>query len=486
VLARFYAARWAVLPNLGTDLLAWVLMTVLPVHVAGRLVLAAVLLLPVVGAVVYHRSLFGQRSLWPLGSASVASGGAFLLGFLNFSASLGAGLCMAALWTHWRERRTAMRSTLLVLGGAGVLMCHLGGFLLLSALVATASGARAWSARKSHPWSGPIRPFVLDALVLGCPLLLLLASPRTVGDGGPILWRMAGEKVSVLLAPVRGYEPALDLALASLVFTTLAVCLVRRWGRMPIEVGVVLALVTVAACVAPMRLDGAGFVDLRFACMAWLLIFAGFQPVMEPLSPQTGPDVSPSSLLRVALPCLLSALLVVRTASLASTWQSHEADLGDLRTAMAPVQPGERVLVAEVTPEEAPDYWALPHPGRAVVGLQRTDVHVSGLLVPERRAFWPMLFDYPSQQPVSILPPYDRLADAEQGPVDYRILAGAPDRLVPALQHWREDYDWVLLMDAGGAPSLRRTPPSGLYPPVTWTDSAALFRVVRPVDGPGG
>src|SRR5450432_1539959 len=51
VLATMYVAHWAIIPNLAIDLIMPPVLHLLPVHVAGRLMLALVLLLPVLGTV---------------------------------------------------------------------------------------------------------------------------------------------------------------------------------------------------------------------------------------------------------------------------------------------------------------------------------------------------------------------------------------------------------------------------------------------------
>src|ERR1700744_5526756 len=53
VISRFYAPHWALLPNLGSEILGVGLFKVLPVYVAGRLILAACLAAPVAGTVIY-------------------------------------------------------------------------------------------------------------------------------------------------------------------------------------------------------------------------------------------------------------------------------------------------------------------------------------------------------------------------------------------------------------------------------------------------
>ena len=59
ILSRMYAAHWAVIPNLGTDLVLPPLLHLLPVHLAGRIVVGISILLPVAGTVAYSRAVFG-------------------------------------------------------------------------------------------------------------------------------------------------------------------------------------------------------------------------------------------------------------------------------------------------------------------------------------------------------------------------------------------------------------------------------------------
>src|ERR1700690_1002728 len=104
VLERFYAQQWSIVPNLAIDVLAPQLLQVLPVHVAGRVLIGMTLLLPVIGCAAYHRAAFRRRSLWPLASGLVAYNSLFFLGFLNFQITLGLALLAAAGWTAWSHR----------------------------------------------------------------------------------------------------------------------------------------------------------------------------------------------------------------------------------------------------------------------------------------------------------------------------------------------------------------------------------------------
>src|SRR5262249_6431206 len=125
VLSRMYAPRWAIIPNLGIDLVLPPLLHVLPVHVAGRAVIALALLLPVLGTVAYSRAVFHTRSLWPMASALVAYNGTLLLGFLNFVAGVGLALLLAAAWIAWREVHLSRVLGLTIAGTVVLFFCHL-------------------------------------------------------------------------------------------------------------------------------------------------------------------------------------------------------------------------------------------------------------------------------------------------------------------------------------------------------------------------
>jgi hypothetical protein len=83
-LSQMYALHWAIIPNLAIDLILPPLLLIMPVHIAGRILLAVALVMPVVGTILYSQAVFGVRSCWPLAGCLVACNGLFLLGFVNF------------------------------------------------------------------------------------------------------------------------------------------------------------------------------------------------------------------------------------------------------------------------------------------------------------------------------------------------------------------------------------------------------------------
>ena len=116
------------------------------------------------------------------------------------------------------------------------------------------------------------------------------------------------------------------------------------------------------------------------------------------------------------------------------------------------------------------------------MGSSTTEMHDAALLLIERHAFWPLLFATPSQQPITVLPPYHDIAYQLGVPPDYRALLDAtPHDLAraPYLANWQTRFDDVLVLDAEGVPDLSHLLP-GTLERLNDTGFAALYRIERP------
>jgi hypothetical protein len=114
---------------------------------------------------------------------------------------------------------------------------------------------------------------------------------------------------------------------------------------------------------------------------------------------------------------------------------------------------------------------------RALPGMYRLDGHLGALLLIERRAFWPLMFADPSQQPLAVKPPYDRIAHPLGEPVDWPLLhqdsfSAADLAAARYLPDWRRNFDHVLLIDPPCHCSRRAA--WCLWPPTAY---AVLYRI---------
>jgi hypothetical protein len=167
--------------------------------------------------------------------------------------------------------------------------------------------------------------------------------------------------------------------------------------------------------------------------------------------------------------CAFTGFFAIRMSVVGYAWHEHQHDLNDLRAVIATVQPGEKVLTVEVSPNTAPDYWRDVPLSRILSFGLRLDSHLPALLLIEHRAYWPFLFDNPSQQPVQTLPPYKELA-ARADRLTRHLALTIPGEVDLC------GFDHLLLLDAGGQPDLAHFAADRLAL-VADRDIAALFHV---------
>lgn len=462
LLSQIYAPHWQILPNLAMDVLGAALLKLTPIHVGGRLLLALSLFAPMVGAIVYSRVAFGRFLYWPLASGVMAYNGIFFLGFMNFLLALGVALVGAACWMALRR---ASRPALAALAGAFaasvIFFCHIFGVILFAVLLGSFELARLIALYRTGALR--FRSFVdvaLLALVVLAPLVLLyLACPlsqsaQTLGEWGGI------HKLAAFLTPFATYNKFLTL------LTTIVVLVffVLNWRSLRVAPGIPLALMALLMIYAamPIAINKGSFIDARFGVMMALLLFAGTAPGME-----RRPAVIAAT--------IFAALIGIRSAYISSVWLGHRQDLADVRTAIAAVPAGARVMSARGHLGYVTD---VPRSSRALPGFYRLDGHLPALLLIERRAFWPLLFADQTQQPVIVRPPYDAVAHPLSESVYWPVLrreSFTSDDLQDAryLPDWRSKFDYVLLIDP---PEDVMPLPRGLLP-VTTTSFAILYKV---------
>jgi hypothetical protein len=455
IVSRMYAAHWAIIPNLGTDLVLPPLLHLLPVHVAGRVVVGVSILLPVVGTVAYSRAVFGCYAPWPLASGLVAYNATLLLGFLNFVTAIGIALLLAAGWITWRERHPVRAAALATVGAMVLFFTHLMGLVFFYVLVAGFEFEQQWPHRSRRHTVLARLAVLMPSLV--APLGLYLVSPLApLADGAE--FASFADKARQLVFPFANYILPLDIATACAIGMFLLACLAMpRCCRASPGSELALLVTALLFLAAPWAFKGTYFLDARFVIMFGFLLFGALLPT----------NLSPMAALSAAIAFTL--LFGVRMAVVAFAWQAHNHDIADLRSVTASVPPGARVLVAAVSPEEAPEYWQnVPLSRRLSLGL-RLDHHLPALLLIEHRAFWPFLFDNPSQQPVTTLEPYRGLAERSDSIPDHRAI-DVPGKVDLC------GYDHLLLLDAGGEPDLAHFAADRLTL-FAQSDIAALFSI---------
>ncbi len=424
VLARFYTPHWAVIPNLALDLTVPPLLRIFPVHLVGRVVVALTVLLPVLGSVAYHRALTGRLAYWPLGSALFAFNGLLLKGFLNFIASVGLAMLLAAAWIEWRDRRPTIAIVTCVAGATALFFCHLDGLLLFAVLI----GSHELLIMRTDPVGPGFFRERIPAIVavFAVPVALYAASDLGRMPDAAQFRTIAG-KAHAALIPMLNYCWPLDLVTAVLCAGTVGLLLARRWCAMKLRAVTAIIVLLVLFAVSPDAFKGGFDIDTRFVVMAAFIVPAALVPVALPRQ----------AAWTIGLGFL--AVFSVRMIVLAAVWHDWAGELAAFRTVIAEVRPGDVVLTVRVPDSVEQNPWTSVATARHLSDGTVLDAHLPALLLIEHRAWWPFLFDNQSQQPIETREPFRTLAeriDAAPDPIAL-LASNAPEsRLVTHMLLW--------------------------------------------------
>ena len=484
VISRMYVQQWGVIPDLGIDLTVPWMLSFLPLNVAGRVMLAAALVLPVIGTVAYSRSLFGRGSLWPLGSFLVAYNIVFLLGFINLLLSYGMALLSAALLYKYARHNIVLHSVIGAICAIVVFFTHIMGLGLLLMLIASYKFVDI--VQLDGDWKKVGREVFAQGLgfliIVAGPLKLYTMTDRAGDDGaiGGIAWEDGFAKLKFLMGPFLNYYSMLDLATVALMIFIFMLLIITRKVLVSWSVFIAAIILFIAYPYVPFTIKTTGLVDVRIPVALGFLAFCVFTPrnLSKPFV--------------IGLTLVLALLFVLRTAVVAQVWYGHNQDLADLRQTIQPIEPGSRVLVVDVLGPGA-DYLKMSGDPDLQPGVPKSRYlstigfpmywHMAALVLIERRAFWPLLFAHPFKQPLRVLEPYAELSDPAGrlpylGGLQADSFSKFELKLYPYLADWRSRFDYVLVLNAGVAGDLHEYWPDRLLF-LGQNDFSALFRIKK-------
>jgi len=362
VLDAHYRADWAVLPNIGLDVLAVGLLGFVPADWLPHLLAVLVMVVQFAGVMLLSRALSG-RFHWftALLAVPLLYSWIFNWGFVNFLFGLGLAMAATAWWISQRGR-PLRRLALAVPAAVLIFLAHGVAFALYGIAIATFEIGHWWQGAAAGRWRPPA--LVALAVALGmCAVqavvpVLLFARSRTVGASGgltnadesvlrllhdgTLLTRLQALFVHRLEAMVRvaeGPDYALDALWLAALLLLLALLWRARLLRLVPVAGPPLLAGALLVLLCPPALFGVGYVADRMPLYFALLCVAGLRP-----APGLGPR-HPAAL-------ALAALVAVRLVSIGWQWQGLATDLADLDRVAAALPPHS--LVVGIAPGATP------------------------------------------------------------------------------------------------------------------------------------
>jgi hypothetical protein len=470
VLSQMFSAHWQIIPNIAVDLLLPMLMHVFSPLTAGRIVLGLCLLLPTSGAVALSYAYFQRRSFWQIAAGFAAFNALFLMGFMNFELAIGIAMWGAAAWIYYREIFPAATVAAGIVLATLAFFFHLFGFCFYALLVGSyeLSVLVGNDFRARPDFRNAAKRAALLAITLVLPTLLYFTSPlEQVKDAAR--WPHIAQKAANFFGPFLDYSSAFDILTIIPLIAFLIFCVLQRRARISAAALIASVVLVVTYILMPRAMKGTYFLDIRLPIMLGFMVFAGFMPK----------DLTARQ--RTAAAVLFAVLFVARIAFITDVWMHSQRDLDDVRQAIVTVTPGSRVLAADVVCSDNPSWCASMPMSRSLPELTPTYWHLASFVLLDRHAFWPNIFAEDGKQPITVKEPYRDLQAVDSPPVNYTYLAldQVPQKELkrfPFLDHWNQKFDYVLVLNAEGAPNLDHFLPSELQL-VDRQGIAALFKV---------
>lgn len=373
-LARFYEFHWRFSPYLGLDLLAAPLTALLPIKIAGRIVIVVAFMMIYAGTISLNREL--NSSNWGPGifAGLFLYNGAFNWGFINYVIGIAFAIWAFWIWVRYRERETVVWIFGFTAAGIIVGVMHFYALAIYGVCVGGYECSIVWETLNRH---GRLRVSCFRtplkaAICIIVPTLVML-SPVSGGHGALVWGQSWGPqtfwdslvkwKGEALVSPIYFHhfaEKPLLLAVLIIFIGSIAlrILVVNRRMLIPIAgFGVIFVAM-------PSELWGSSFADYRLPSGVAFIVLASF-------------GWGKTSRLRIEVASLLLMLcVIIRIGSVTWAWRAAQPILAEYDTALDPVPPGARLYC--VVDDSA---WGYP-----------PLVHVPALAAAKRGVFEPYTF----------------------------------------------------------------------------------------------
>lgn len=451
LLQRNWAFHWALIGNLGVDLLVWPLAKLIGLERAVWAIVAALPPLLAWGMLRTARAIHGRIPGTALAALPFALAYPFQFGFVNYWLGLGLAFHAFAFWPRFAGRRHWLLFAPL---GLGLWVCHAFAWGVLGMLAGSWELAEALRRR-------PLRPIAGTGRILArCAPLLLPILPmvlwRSGGNGLNIAgWFLWEEKLQWLNEMLHDQSQPLDVlsvvGIGFVLVTLLALSLLRgRRMAIDLHLGIAALALALLYCVMPFQIFGSAYADTRLAPVLAIVFILAIKP--------------PGGLVEQLCAAAAAALLAARLVIAAQGYAAYDRDFTSHLRALDRIADGSRVAALVG--------FSCDRPWREA----RTQ-HLASLAVVRRRAFVNTHWDTPGAE--LLVPkgapgttynadPSQFVFDFKRCPEDLRPRLAAKIAAVP-----RDVFDYVWVF--GFAPASLPAYP-GLRP--LYADGASVLYAV--------
>jgi hypothetical protein len=456
VLSNFWHSNWHIVPNLAIDLVGPPLINLTSVVFTSHLILIAIIFLTMAGAITLHRTLFGHRSYWPLLCGLLVYNAIFLAGFLNYLLGVGIALFAASAWVSKAPFLQRHRVLTSIAFSFVLFFCHIMALAFYLVFIGCWQLGRAIEEQLTFEKMTNNLLTLLPAAVFS--VVLYLYQVRWAPHH--LYWSSIKAKTIYCFIPFLNYSLPLDVVTAVLCVSALALMFHRGALELPTSIKIFLLVSFVIFLLCPQHAGGGSLLDARLPPLIGIVAIAGSRPRNIALRAER------------VIAIAATVILVARLTVVGAVWTAARRDLQDLQSLETYIPQGARILAVSAEDETQSD---------ELREIALRSVHLPGIWVIDRKVFWPSLFTDVDQQPLKVLPPYDRLSLSGSLPPDYRDLASGELsaetlRHAPYLVDWKDHFDYVVVLLGARAKHLElfdRLP----LTLIAKTDIAVLYKI---------
>lgn len=345
-LAQNYAPRWAILPNIGMDILGATLAHFLPTAILAKFIIGIIFAVQFFGLLYFNHKLTGTRPLIvALLGVSLLYSFIFTWGFANFLLGLGLSLWGAGWWIAHRDRPWVAVPTTCVIAVV-VFLTHGFAFGLFGLLLGGLE-IGYFLADRTRSVRGLALRMASLALLAVIPAILFRASAtvkasegvtnadesvrRLVEQGGLLsrLQDVAVHRLATVLRVSEGPNLGFDLASNATLAGVVALLLVSGRLRFAAPTLPALAIGAMLFAIVPPALFGVGYVGDRIPLLLALVATAAlYRATFD----------QPDRLERSAT-VIVAAVVAMKVGAVSVAWLSYRAEADDYRAVLAQIPP---------------------------------------------------------------------------------------------------------------------------------------------------
>jgi hypothetical protein len=262
-LQRFYTFEWAIIGNLGVDLIVQALAPLFGLEPVVKAVVVAIPALTAAGMLWVAREVHGRVPPTALFALPFAFNYPFLFGFVNFALAMALALLAFALWLRLgRQERYALRIALMLPISCLLWICHAFGWGTLGVMAFSAELVRQYDKTRDlllATWRTG-----LHCLALAPPFVLMLAW-RSNSAGQTFDWFNMDAKLAWLQMVLRDRWEWFDQLSLILIFALLVFVLLSKRLAFSRNLVASALFMLVVFLVLPRVVFGSAYADMRMA-----------------------------------------------------------------------------------------------------------------------------------------------------------------------------------------------------------------------------